>query len=373
MKIICLCKRRPQGRDLLTRPFGRFFYLPYHLAQQGHDVTILLLGYDDGSPVHYYAHGIEWYVESLRPLTQSAGPLAYIRRAHILIRTYKPDWVIGFSDTWYGILAAYLGEKYAIKTLIDAYDNYESYIPWAKPLHWIWRLALKRATVLTAAGPQLAALMSQGRIGSPAAIIPMAADSIFGLIDDENLREQFHLPSDVPLVGYCGALYRNRGVKIIFMAMECLLDDVPDAKLVISGRREQGIEIPASLKHVVIELGYLPDEQMPLLLNTLDVLLVVNRHSRFGNYSYPVKLYEAMRCRKPVVATNAAGTSWVLRDHPECLADADNPEHLAKRLRDALSWKTKEYITNRDWSHSASLLRDLLEASHSPNQPIDSP
>ena len=201
MRLLFLCKRRPQGRDLLTRPYGRFFYLPYHLAQQGHDVTLLLLGYHNEPPLHCHSHAMDWYLESLRPLIYSGGPLAYLRRAQMLVQTIKPDWIIGFSDTWYGILAAHLGKKYGIKTLIDAYDNYESYIPWAKPLHWAWHSALKKATTLTAAGPQLAELMSQGRDGIPATVVPMAADPIFQPMIGNNLRKQFGLPLGVTFGG----------------------------------------------------------------------------------------------------------------------------------------------------------------------------
>ena len=363
MKILFLCKRRPQGRDLLTRPYGRFFYLPYHLAKQGHDVKILLLGYDDDPPFHGHAHGMEWYVESLRPLMKNGGFLVYLRRAQMLVRTDKLDWIIGFSDTWYGILAAHLGQKFGIKTLVDAYDNYESYIPWAKPLHWVWRSTLRNATALTAAGPQLATLMSQGREGNPAVVIPMAADPLFQPIIDDSLRKHFCLPEGVPLIGYCGALYRNRGVEVMFQAMKRLLNDIPDAKLVISGRHEQGLEIPETIRNAVIQLGYLSDEEIPLLLNALDVLVVVNLNSAFGYYSYPVKLYEAMRCHKPIVASDTAGTSWILRDHPECLVESGKPEDLARRLREALSWKTKEYMSNCDWAYSASMMEELLETA----------
>lgn len=38
---------------------------------------------------------------------------------------------------------------------IDAYDNYESYIPWLKLLHVLKRRALSRADLITAAGPNL--------------------------------------------------------------------------------------------------------------------------------------------------------------------------------------------------------------------------
>jgi len=111
MRLLFLCKRRPQGRDLLTRPYGRFFYLPYHLAQQGYDVTLLLLDYHASDPVHCYVNGIEWISVSIRQLKHSIGPIDYLRQAEMLVKTQTPDRIIGFSDTWYGILAVYLGER----------------------------------------------------------------------------------------------------------------------------------------------------------------------------------------------------------------------------------------------------------------------
>lgn len=362
MRLLFLCKRRPQGRDLLTRPYGRFFYLPYYLAQQGHDVALLLLDYHDSDPVHCHTDGIEWFSVSIRPLNRSSGPLIYLRQAEILVKTQRPDWIVGFSDTWYGILAVYLGERYGVKSLVDAYDNYESYIPWFKPLHWLWRRSLRRAAAIAAAGPQLIELMSCGQVKRVSAVIPMAADPIFQPLSGINFRKRFELSEEIPLIGYCGSLYKNRGVETLFQAMEYLLNWIPEAKLIISGRREKYVQIPARIRHAVIELGYLTDEEMPLILNTIDVLLVINRHSAFGEYSYPVKLYEAMQCQRPVIASNSAGTSWILRNHPECLADSDNPMDLARHIRDALSWKTKEYNSNQDWAFSARMLQNLLES-----------
>ena len=45
MRVLIVCKRRPQNRDLLERPFGRFHHLPAELAQRGHRVTVLLASY----------------------------------------------------------------------------------------------------------------------------------------------------------------------------------------------------------------------------------------------------------------------------------------------------------------------------------------
>ncbi|OQW79846.1 MAG: hypothetical protein BVN35_00210 [Proteobacteria bacterium ST_bin11] len=362
MRLLFLCKRRPQGRDLLTRPYGRFFYLPYYLAQRGHDVTLLLLDYRPCNFTHRHAHGIEWFSVGLHPLKQSNGPIAYFRQAETLVKRQPPDWIIGCSDTWYGILATYLGERYCVKTLIDAYDNYEGYIPWFKPLHWVWRHSLQRCTAISAAGPELAELMSRGRVKNVATVIPMAADPIFQPLNGINFRKRFELSEEVPLVGYCGSLYKNRGPESLFQAMEYLLNWIPEAKLVISGRREKHVQIPAQIRHAVIELGYLPDEEMPMIINAMDVLLVINLQSAFGNYSYPVKLYEAMKCRKTVVASNSAGASWILRNHPECLVDTNNPMDLAKHIRDALPLKTKEYNSDQDWEFSAGILENLLKS-----------
>lgn len=361
MRILCFCKRRPQDRDLLIRPYGRFFYFPYHLARRGHQVTLLLLGHQADPAEHHYQHGFEWHSESLRPIVGNGGPLAYIGQARILISNRQPDWIVGFSDIWYGILAQRLAAHYGCKSLIDAYDNYESYIPWAKPLHWAWRHALRRATALTAAGPNLAELMSRGRNDGGAMIVPMAADPIFRPMDRKACRKQLDLPPDTPLVGYCGSLYRNRGVEILFQVIEILCRLLPGVKLVLSGRRQRGVEIPSAIRPSVIELGYLSDEQMPLLLNAMNVLLAMNRPSAFGNYSYPVKLYEAMQCRTPVVATDVVGTRWILRDHPECLVDSNDLDGIASSIRAACEWGTKDYGSLSQWETSASILEKVLQ------------
>ncbi|WAR44091.1 glycosyltransferase [Methylomonas rapida] len=358
MKLLFLCKRRPQGRDIFTQPFGRFYYLPKILSEYGHEGYILLLSYKNDPESIRHEKKLTFHTISAHPW----GPAKYLIQVNQITRTFRPDWIIGFSDIWYGIWAERISRSLGINSLIDAYDNYESYIPWAKPLHWIWRFALKRSTALTAAGPELAMLMSKGREKKPATVIPMAADPIFQPISDNNLRKQLDLPSNVPLIGYCGSLYKNRGLGTMFQALEHLLEDFPNAKLVISGKREHGIDIPYNIQNAIISLGYLPDERMPLLLNALDVFLVINRDSVFGNFSYPVKLYEAMRCRRPVVASRTKSTSWILKDYPECLADPNNPADIAKCIKNALSWKTKEYSSsNYDWEYSASILNVLLE------------
>ena len=355
MKIVFLCKRRPQNRDLWTRPYGRFFYLPHLLSRKGHDVCLLLLSYKKEPRARMIQHGMTWITESLFP----SGPLAYLRCAKKIAQEFKPDLVVGFSDTFYGILAVKLAERFRANSLIDAYDNYESYIPWLKPLHILWRRALSRATIVTAAGPHLAEYLRTSRPGMPVHVVPMAPDPTgFRPMDKYECRRQLNLPLDRKLIGYCGAIHRSRGIEILFKAFDILHKENPSIELILTGRKEKRLSLPKEARW----LGYLSDEKVPIMLNSLDALLVVNRLSDFGKFSYPVKLYEAMSCQIPVIATRTPPTEWILRGNEQFLANPENASDLAHKVETALGMGRIDYAMKNTWEKSSRLFEEALLA-----------
>ena len=296
--------------------------------------------------------GITWVSESVYPF----GPLAYLAAAKRLVEEAEPDWVVGFSDTYYGILAVMLGEKYGIGSVIDAYDNYESYIPWLKPLHRFWRKALAQATLVTTAGPYLAQFLASFRVDKTAHVIPMASDPIFRPLDRAACRQKLGLPLDRKLLGYCGSLYHNRDVETMFRAFERLNRQVPGLEMVASGRRGKRVRTPEKMRH----LGYLPDELVPAFLNSVDVLLVANRLSDFGKFSYPVKLYEAMRCQIPVLAMDTPGANWILRSRKDFLARPGDPDDLASKTKQLLLLDRFDYGDQNTWEESSILFEKVL-------------
>lgn len=352
LKILFLCKRRPQGKDLIERPYGRFYYLPRLLAEKGHHVEILLLSYANEPKVSVAKDGINWTSLSLL----KHGPFAYFRETEKIIRHIKPDWVVGLSDTYYGILAQRFGKRYNIPSLIDAYDNYESYIPWLKPLHYLWRRALAGADVVTVAGPQLAEMMEPDRKGRPAVILPMAADPEFVPLDQIESRRELGLPLQKQLIGYCGAIYRNRGIEFLFQLADRISSLAPEAEVIVSGRKEKGLVLPKNIRW----LGYLPDEQMPTLLNCMDVLLVLNRDSAFGQFSYPVKLYEAMQCGIPVVASDTAPARWILGAEQRFLAKVGDLDEFSAKILSALAFGKATYTPSGSWANVAAELEKVL-------------
>lgn len=360
LKLLFLCKRRPMSRDLVTSPYGRFFYLPKFLAERGHQVCLMLLDYENGEPLDLYRDGIHWISVPL----SLRDPAAYVRSLQQLCRSFRPDWITGFSDTYYGILAERYAQKFATRSCIDAYDNYESYMPWMKPLHLLWRRALSRADLVTAAGPNLLHLMSRRRNGKAACVVPMSADPMgFTPMDRDACRQKLNLPHDRKFVGYCGSTHRNRGVEVLFDACEMLQERYPGVSLLISGRSWKDVAIPESAFH----LGYVPDEQMPLVLNSMDVLTVINRASKFGNYSYPVKLYEAMSCNIPVVVTETPATSWILENYNDCLIPPSDASALCASLEQSLERGRVNYGKVPDWQSGCTLFeKALLESVQIP-------
>ncbi|QIK36956.1 glycosyltransferase family 4 protein [Caldichromatium japonicum] len=352
MKILFLSKRRPQGRDLFTQPYGRFFHLPQLLVERGHEAHLLLLGYRHEPAQTRCIDGLHVHTVPALPW----GPWSYLAKAHALCTTFVPDWVVGFSDTWYGILATRLAAKHGCKSLIDAYDNYESYIPWARPLHSAWRRALARADVVTAAGPQLAEWMRITSGRDYVEVVPMAADPVFMPLPKAECRRALGLPLDRTLVGYSGSLHPNRGVDQLFSVYARLREYDPRIQLVLSGRLAKGVELPVGVHW----LGYRPAEQVPQIVNSLDLMFVFNQPSAFGNYSYPAKLYEAMACGVSVVASNVPGTAWILQDHPEMLACAGDVEDFTNKAAALLAQKNRIYSQPAGWELAAQRFESLL-------------
>lgn len=356
MKLLFLAKRRPQQRDLLERPYGRFHHLPVALTRRGHDVRVLLCSHHGLANEQQDAHGVHWASRDFRR-DGVVGTLRWLERES---RSFAPDWIIGCSDAWYGWFAHRLTRRLGTRLAVDAYDNYEAYMPWNLPLHWRWRAAIAAADVVTAAGPQLAELLGRRRnAGRPVSIVPMAPDPQFVPHDRPAARASLGLPANTPLIGYIGSWAHNRGTDVILEAFRLIRKARGDSRLVLSGNPpEHALAEPG-----VIGLGYVQDAQLPLVLSALDVACVITAETAFGQYSYPAKLCEAMACGIPVVATATKPVQWMLGADPRFLAPVGDASGIAGRALDLLGTGQATYPSVPTWDHSAGLLEQALNAA----------
>jgi glycosyltransferase involved in cell wall biosynthesis len=108
-----------------------------------------------------------------------------------------------------------------------------------------------------------------------------------------------------------------------------------------------------------ISLGYLDDQHLPALVNAIDVACIVTRNSKFGKYSYPVKLCEAIACGTKVVATDTAPVRWMLSNDESALVPVDNPKAFSLKILERLESNNVKVNNPQSWDVSAEKL-DLL-------------
>lgn len=266
-------------------------------------------------------------------------------------KAFQPDWIIGCSDAWYGWLAQKISMKIGTRLAIDAYDNYEAYMPWNLPLHLAWRRAVASAEVVTAAGPQLAVHLDRHRPDkAPTALVPMAADSGFRPRDRQASRKSLGLPMDTFLVGYMGGWSANRGTDILIDAFRIAKARRREIRLVVTGRPPRAVQGEQG----VIALGYIPDASLPIVVSAMDLSTVITADSSFGRFSYPAKLCEAMACGVPVAATDTEPVRWMLRGDKRFLVPLGDPDALATRIVERLDHPTPcPYGELPSWESSA--------------------
>jgi glycosyltransferase involved in cell wall biosynthesis len=356
MRLLIVAKRRPQQRDLIERPYGRFYHLPAGMAALGHEVRVLLVSHHRLPSQHARKAEVEWFSDDIRTL----GPISLFRTLKDKARTFRPDWVIGMSDAQYGWLARRLANDTGARLAVDAYDNYEAYMPWNVPLHRMWRRAIRHADLVTAAGPQLADLLQSHRVGGePTHIIPMAADPEFVPLDRQQSRRDLGLEANAKLLGYIGSWSKSRGSSMLIDAFRKMRSNHPGLRLVVSGRPPaEVLQEPG-----VLGTGYVADAKLPALINALDIACVITANTPFGSYSYPGKLCEAMACGVPVVATSTAPVDWMLGRRAQHLIPTGDVDAFVQRAQELLSKPIADYGVRITWEAQAQQLSRLLARS----------
>ncbi|MHB8446860.1 MAG: glycosyltransferase family 4 protein [Rudaea sp.] len=273
------------------------------------------------------------------------------------VREFRPDWIVGCSDTWAGWLAHRLSRRVGCGLAIDAYDNYEAYMPANLPLHWVWRSAVRGANLVTAAGPQLARKLGHSRHNhADVHVVPMCADPNFLPMDRRECRRRLGLPADAPLFCYSGGWTKSRGTDLILKAFALVRQKLPDARLVLTGNPPAH----AGSSPAVISLGYVDDALMPSVTNAVDACCVVLANTSFGRFSYPAKLCETMACGIPIVASATEAVTWMLGNDTRYLARVGDVEDHARLMLTNYQIRNPGYVLPPSWKESAARLAFLL-------------
>lgn len=137
--------------------------------------------------------------------------------------------------------------------------------------------------------------------------------SRFYPIDTKAARKKLGQSPEEKVVLFVGNLKSVKGLQVLLKAFCRVVKQVPKARLILVGDgplrsllKRQAREL--DLEEKVTFVGRRPHDEIPLWLNSSDVVVLPSLSEGFGGV-----VLEAMGCGKPVVATDVAGASEIVQ------------------------------------------------------------
>jgi glycosyltransferase involved in cell wall biosynthesis len=193
-----------------------------------------------------------------------------------------------------------------------------------------------------------------------------------GLPDAVTARRHLHLP-ERPTIVYAGQLYPWKGVDTLIEAMAHL----PEAQLLVVGGDAQHLPRVVGLAQRVAPgrvhfAGTVPHAAVPFHLSGGDVIALPNsgREEISARFTSPLKLFEAMASRRPIVASDLPSLREVLgHDRDAVLVAPDDPAALAAGIAALLAdpargrrlaAAAREEVSGFDWSERGRAVATFL-------------
>lgn len=361
MRILVLAKRQYTGKDLLTDRYGRVFEIPAALSRRGHEVRGLATSYR-----HREQGDLGW--ESLPRMSWrsvNAVPFGIARYASLLdawVDGWSPDVVWAGSDMLHAVLAARWARTRGVPLILDLYDNYESFGLSKLPgLTNAFQRACRQAEAVTVVSHTLANyIKSNYALKSPIAVLQNGiSKDLFRPRDRQTSRAALGLPSTARIIGTAGAISSDRGIELMFQAFLELAETDADLWLLHAGPVDR--RITRRFGHPrIVNLGMLPLESVPQVISALDVAIVCNRDSNFGRYCFPMKLYEILAMRVPLIAAAVGDVASILSGYPGLLFPPDDLEGLKTCITTQLLRAMVPELPAIDWENCADVLEHTL-------------
>ena len=345
------------GHDVIADRYGRLYEQPYQLARRGHVVLGICLSYrtaDARDEMHEAGPGsLRWVGIS----NGRAGVLSIVMHAYRalrLIRTFKPDIIIGASDAIHVVLGHWISRRSHLPFAADLYDNFEAFglsrLPGLVPFY---RQALRNAAVVTCVSQPLKGLVKvgYGARGNVFALPSTISRDLFYPRDKCLARQRLGLPLSGKLIGTAGGLSREKGIEPVYRTFEALSQKDPTLYLVLAGPIDPTCPPPQSPR--VHYLGMLPHAKVAELFSALDVAIVYLRDTPYGQYSFPQKAYEIAACGVPMVAARVGAMVDLLADCPQALYEPDDEISMMHALNAQLATPMLPTFEIPDWAKMA--------------------
>lgn len=187
-------------------------------------------------------------------------------------------------------------------------------------------------------------------------------------------RETLNLKQEDNHICFVGNLFPWQGVEFAIKSMTEILNAFPKTCLLIVGNgplKEELIGLARQLNVLksLIFVGEVPHQKVPLYVNASDICVVPKSGLKSG-YS-PLKLYEYMACKKPVVGSRASGLEVVEEKQCGILVEPCNYHELAeaicrllgnRELKEQMGENGFRFVRdNKSWAMVAKSVSSVLD------------
>lgn len=187
-------------------------------------------------------------------------------------------------------------------------------------------------------------------------------------------RQELEVTADKKIVMYVGHLYEWKGVYTLAQATSFLPDNVQ--VVYVGGTRKDIKSLKTyirnkNLRNITIKSTQ-PHNTVPRYLQVADVLLLPNsakkRISRL--YTSPIKLFEYMASKRPIVASRLPSIEEILDDTTSELVEPDDVKALADGIKNTLNNSERaqkrakqawELVHKYTWDNRARSILDFIE------------
>lgn len=165
-------------------------------------------------------------------------------------------------------------------------------------------------------------------------------EEFFANISKEKARKKLNLQIDKKVILYTGNLYEWKGVDILALVARRL----PKFLFYFVGGSiaDKNIEpFRKKYKNVrnIISIGHRPYEEIPLWLRASDILVLPSsaKTKKSQTDTSPLKLFEYLASRTPIVASKVAGVTEIVSHREVNFCKPDDPGSLAAKINVVLS------------------------------------
>jgi len=299
------------------------------------------------------------------------------------IQDFCPDVIVGFGilNTYLAVRAAKENDIPFIYYWIDVLHRLVPFKPFRPVAKWLESRTLRQADKVLVINGRLKDYVEE--LGaSPERTRVLGAGIDIERFDPatrgETVRRRYGLNDEDIVLFFMGWLYRFSGLKEV--ALQLVQIDNPSLKLLIVGEGDayealQQIREEHNLKDSLILTGKKPYQEIPSFIAASNIcLLPAYPDEKIMQDIVPIKMYEYMAMKKPVIATRLPG---VMREFGEDngVVYVDRPEEAATKALELiqsgkieeLGGKARRFVEKYSWQSITDefekILKETVESS----------